>query len=517
MKRVGAAVFLSLSCAVSALAAEEKAPAPAASAEDRGASRRLLEAGKEAFRKGAFDEAAKLFGQAFAKDPTLDAALFNQAYALRRAERYTAARAAYTRYLERNPNDLDTHYALGRTAQLLGDDDAARRWYAAYVEKETRAERARYVQHAKAQLKALGPAPADEPAVVVEEPAAPAPAPYDAAGRFAEAMRLYQQKEYRQAAVIFLEVYASDEKRTKALYRSALALRQAGDLDAARERYEKYLLLEPTDPDAVYGLAETERAAGRTERAVKLYERYLEVEKRASEAKWVARARELIAVLRATLAPAASPAVVEGAPEPELPAVAEAPAVVEPPAVAEAPVAEAPAEAPVASAIFRGPAELHRPLLARASAVDALLAGAQRHLDEGRPQEALSAFTLALSRAPSDERAAAGRASALAALDDGERAQAARAERRADDVESLLTKGEERLRERDSVAALKAFQRALARAPSSARPHWGLARAYEQAGQASAAKHHYRLYRESAAPDRDPEKADEAWWKLESL
>src|SRR5690606_28493544 len=118
--------------------------------------------------------------------------------ALRRGERYAEAREVYARYLERNPDDLDTHYALARTAQLLGDDDDARRWYSSYVEKETRAERARYVEHAKAQIALLGPAPKPAVVPVVEPPRAPSPAPYDAAARFTEGMRLYQQKLYRE-------------------------------------------------------------------------------------------------------------------------------------------------------------------------------------------------------------------------------------------------------------------------------------------------------------------------------
>lgn len=443
--RLSLSPLLSLSLALASLT-PVSARAEAPSAEDRGGARRLLEAGKTAFRAAKFVEAAKLFGEAYAKDPSLDAALYNQAYALRRAERYAEARDAYRRYLERHPDDLDTQYALGRTAQLLGDHEEARERYETYVEKETRAERARYVEHAKAQL-ALLPPKAPAPEEPVEEPA------YDTAARFSEAMKLYQEKRYAEAAALFLEVYEHDEKHTRALYRHALALRQAKQLDAARAAYERFLKVEPSDPDAVYGLAETERAAGQLERAISLYERYLEVEKRPSEERWRERAREYVALLRAQLEPAAPAAEDAGESETTV-------AAVEPPA-------EAPAALPAHGSF--GPSDAHRPRLVR-----------------------VASLTSSSEETPPSEPPAP-------------------------DLVALLDEGEAKLAAKDAKGALLAFQRALVADPSSARPHWGLARAYELAGQNGAAKHHYRLYRERPAADREKQKADAAWWKIETL
>lgn len=144
--------------------------------------------------------------------------------------------------------------------------------------------------------------------------------------------------------------------------------------------------------------------------------------------------------------------------------------------------------------------------------MEALVNEAQRHLDEGRAQAALDGFTFVLAQAPDHARAGEGKKASLAALGQDSSPSAP-----PDELQAILQEGEDRLAKKDAEAALKAFQRAHALAPSSARPHWGLARAYEQAGHPGAAKHHYRLYRESAAADREEPKADEAWWKLESL
>ncbi|HEY4222093.1 MAG TPA: hypothetical protein VGO62_12140 [Myxococcota bacterium] len=64
-------------------------------------------------------------------------------------------------------------------------------------------------------------------------------------------------------------------------------------------------------------------------------------------------------------------------------------------------------------------------------------------------------------------------------------------------------------------AALLAFKRALAKAPKSATPLWGISRAADVAGDPSTARRYAALYVMSSAPDRDADTAAAAQWRLE--
>jgi tetratricopeptide (TPR) repeat protein len=113
------------------------------------------------------------------------------------------------------------------------------------------------LQLAKLSVEAPAPAPAPSVPVVVD----------GAAARFERALGLYRQKQYDEAAAIFLALYSEDNKRTKALYRHALSLRQANRLDKARAAFERYLLVTlaearaSTDPERAVAAAGKEKAA----------------------------------------------------------------------------------------------------------------------------------------------------------------------------------------------------------------------------------------------------------------
>src|SRR4051812_8841318 len=93
------------------------APATMARAADDPAvpiteAHRLLDEGKRLFAIKAFREAADLFARAYAADPKLTLALYNQAFALRKAGLVEQARDAYQSFLAVDQSDLDALWGL---------------------------------------------------------------------------------------------------------------------------------------------------------------------------------------------------------------------------------------------------------------------------------------------------------------------------------------------------------------------------------------------------------------------
>ena len=89
--------------------------------------RELLDAGKAAYAQKNYEQAATLFDQAYKKDASLTLALYNKAFALRKAGKYEKARGAYATFLKVVPGDLDGLFGLAETERLLGNDKAAKK------------------------------------------------------------------------------------------------------------------------------------------------------------------------------------------------------------------------------------------------------------------------------------------------------------------------------------------------------------------------------------------------------
>jgi tetratricopeptide (TPR) repeat protein len=123
---------------------------------------------------------------------------------------------------------------------------------------------------------------------------------------------LFKQKKSEEAIVQFKAATVADPSFKLAWFNLGYATRKAQDFATAAQAYEKYTALDPNDPDGYYGLGESYKALGQTEKAIKAYETYLAKEKRPSEQKWVDRAKESIAQLKAVPpvapAPVAAPA-----------------------------------------------------------------------------------------------------------------------------------------------------------------------------------------------------------------
>lgn len=133
---------------------------------------------------------------------------------------------------------------------------------------------------------------------------------------------LFKQKKAGEAIAQFRAATEADPTFKLAWFNLGYATRKSSDFAAAAQAYEKYTALDANDPDGFYGLAESYKGAGQNDRAIAAYEVYLKKEARPSEQKWVDKAKESIASLKAA-APAPAPVAVAPAPAP---AVTPAPA-----------------------------------------------------------------------------------------------------------------------------------------------------------------------------------------------
>jgi tetratricopeptide (TPR) repeat protein len=155
--------------------------------------------------------------------------------------------------------------------------------------------------------KALEAGQLDEAAIAYQEALKTAP-------NFAEALNglgsvLFRQGKRAEAVTKFQAAIAADPGMKLAYFNLGYAARKNGDFAIAAQAYETYVKLDPTDADGHFGLAESYRSQGKVEPAVRAYETYVSLETRPSEQRWVEKAKEYIAQLKAqSAAPSASPA-----------------------------------------------------------------------------------------------------------------------------------------------------------------------------------------------------------------
>ncbi len=124
---------------------------------------------------------------------------------------------------------------------------------------------------------------------------------------------LFKQKKSGEAIAQFRAATEADPAFKLAWFNLGYAARKSSDFPAAAQAYEKYTALDPNDADGFYGLAESYKGAGFNDKAITAYETYLKKESRPSEQKWIDKARESIATLKAA-SPAPAPVAVVVAP-----------------------------------------------------------------------------------------------------------------------------------------------------------------------------------------------------------
>ena len=110
---------------------------------------------------------------------------------------------------------------------------------------------------------------------------------------------LFKQGSKDEAIAQFKAAIAADPAFKLAYFNLGYAARKTNDFVTAAAAYEKYTQLDPADADGFYGLAESYRQTGQSQKAIVAYEGFLAREKRASEQKWIDRAKEFLAALRA--------------------------------------------------------------------------------------------------------------------------------------------------------------------------------------------------------------------------
>jgi tetratricopeptide (TPR) repeat protein len=150
--------------------------------------------------------------------------------------------------------------------------------------------------------KALEAGQLDEAAIAYQEALKTAPA-------YAEALNglgsvLFRQGKRAEAVTKFQAAIAADPGMKLAYFNLGYAARKNGDFAVAAQAYETYVKLDPSDADGHFGLAESYRNQGKAEPAVRAYETYVSLETRPSEQRWVEKAKEYIAQLKAQLAAA---------------------------------------------------------------------------------------------------------------------------------------------------------------------------------------------------------------------
>ncbi len=200
--------------------------------------------------------------------------------------------------------------------------------------------------------------------------------------------RLYlKKKRYAEAEAVFLAAIKANPNYHKGIYRLAYARRKAGKLREAAEAYVRYTKVQPKDPDGYYGLGEAWVGLNEKGRAIRAYTQYLKLERRPSEAKWRAKARDRIVSLGGTPPP-------EGpAPDPLAAArPAAAPAMARPPAKAAKPAPPAKVARPARPAKPKPP-----PRRVSSAAVAARIAQGDRAFERGDLRSAMEAYAHAMA------------------------------------------------------------------------------------------------------------------------
>jgi tetratricopeptide (TPR) repeat protein len=111
--------------------------------------------GNTYFALKQYSDAAQAFAGATQRDPGYALGWYNQAHALRKAERWREAAEAYRQYIKLKPDDPDPYYGLGQTLKALGDTGGAIAAFQKYVGMERRPDEQKWVDKARVELQAL--------------------------------------------------------------------------------------------------------------------------------------------------------------------------------------------------------------------------------------------------------------------------------------------------------------------------------------------------------------------------
>jgi tetratricopeptide (TPR) repeat protein len=204
-----------------------------------------------------FSEAVARLEVAVAREPGYALGWYHLAYASRRRNDYPRAVAAYLKFLELRPKEVDPYFGLGMTYMAMGERGKARAALETYVQRERRADRKVYRDRALATIAELDRAPVlgSEPSSGVVRRVAPLPAPSPA--QRAEARRWVEMgdaslraKKPADAVKAFERAVAANPGYAGAHYRLGAARAARGDLAGAITAWEGALLADPTHAEA---------------------------------------------------------------------------------------------------------------------------------------------------------------------------------------------------------------------------------------------------------------------------
>lgn len=249
----------------------------------------IQELGRALYAQERFDEAEAEFRKLVDLTPDDPVVWYNLGYALRKQKNFVDATAAFEKYIAAHPTDPDGYYALAECLRVRGLQTEAAAQYDLYVEKETRPGEETWVEKAKAKAKELRETPkavakapkTEAPHTPAEPPTAIADAtpaqqpetttpqrtrdPTGAMTLIRDGDRLFQQKRFSEALKSYEDAIRLDDQSTNAILKAGLALANLGEFGQAIERWERVLVLDPSNR---YAPGYIERAKPRLQTAV---------------------------------------------------------------------------------------------------------------------------------------------------------------------------------------------------------------------------------------------------------
>jgi len=278
-------------CAPASLAGESDHDESSATDEptyrgDSEAAYSIYAQGIEAYEAANYAEAARLLEQAFQlyEEPIF---IFNVGQCHRMGRRHAEALAAFERYLEICPPsvlDNRVHVMMGECLLYLDRRQEANEAYRRYLQAEEGGEHA---AEAREAIETGQPPP---------DPERRDPETVRAARDvFDRAEELYDQRQYREAAALFIQGYEQHPNVHELLFNAGLAYCDAQAWDDAIATFRRYLETPDPLPEAWARLAEAITAQGNLAAALEAYERYLELD---ADGQFAEQARQVVRFLR---------------------------------------------------------------------------------------------------------------------------------------------------------------------------------------------------------------------------
>ena len=310
-------------------------------------------------RTKQYGKAEALLQKALKRNAKYAEGWYNLAYSQRKQKKLAPCIKAYREYAKLKPAAPDAYFGLGLALKDKGDKKAALEAFRKYTTLEKRPDRKQWVGKAKAHVTALSaelnkaaapppkPAPVTRDATITPPAVAAAPKPAGTltmrqqrarqlkangdqlvkAGRLKQAVANYQAAvradpnyteayselgtamfglgRFKQATRPFRQALRDNPGYHQGWYNLAYALRKSGRNAKAIGAYRKFLQAKPNEADPYYGLGLAYRAMKNKKMALWSFKAYIAKERRPSQARWVHKAKVVVARMEGTPPPPA--------------------------------------------------------------------------------------------------------------------------------------------------------------------------------------------------------------------